>query len=323
MIDQITSIRSSDAKHLREILDAYFMKKIMVLQVLTYRLCCYNIKRTYVLTTDWRGDFMEAHEIKHESDIIISNYYRYYSSFALSGIVEHHEGKVSWIMPKEGENGPQLGFRIYLNEETAEKDVRDMIEAIRAKVMPQQWIITPDVTPSNIMSIMEANGFQNLSADSPESEPAMLLNKHDFRPYVPKDTSVTCRRVTSKEDFKVWIDIVNQALHGWDMIDADNYYIWVKNEDLTIYLGEINGVPVATAATIQTRNTGSLEFVSTLSDYRRRKAAITVCSIAVGELLKKGADTVTLGACGESSLLYQQLGFHRCFHNIIMKYDNM
>ena len=269
------------------------------------------------------GEFgIDTYVAKKETDIVASNYYRYYSTFALSNIIEHYKGKVSWIMPKEGENGPQLGFRVYLDEETAEKEVQDMVASIRAKHMPRQWIITPDATPSNIISIMEANGFQNLSADSSEPEPAMLLNKQDFQPYVSVDASITCRKVISKEDFKVWIDIVNEALHGWDMIDADNYYIWVENGDYTIYLGEINGVPVATAATIQTGNTGSLEFVSTLSDYRRKKAAITVCSMAVDELLKNGANTVTLGACGESSLLYEQLGFHRCFNNIILRYDN-
>lgn len=268
-------------------------------------------------------DIMETYVATKGAEIVISNYYRYYSSFALSGVVEHRKGKVNWIMPKEGENGPQLGFGVHLDEETAEKEVQDMIVSIRAKHMPRQWIITPDATPSNIISIMEENGFQNLSADLSEPEPAMLLHRQDFRPYMPADASVTCRKVTSKEDFRVWIEIVNTALHGWNMIDAENYYTWVKNGEYTIYLGEINGVPVASAATIQTGNTGSLEFVSTLSDYRRRKAAITVCSIAVDELLKNGADTVTLGACGESALLYRQLGFRRCFDNIIMRYDGL
>ena len=176
------------------------------------------------------GEFgIDIYVMKKEADIVASNYYRYYSTFALSGIVEYHEGKVSWIMPKEGKNGPQLGFRVYLDEETAEEEVQNMVASIRAKHMPQQWIITPDAAPSNIISIMEANGFQNLSADSSEPEPAMLLNKQDFQPYVPVDASITCRKVTSKEEFKVWIDIVNEALHGWDMIDADNYYIWVEN----------------------------------------------------------------------------------------------
>lgn len=263
------------------------------------------------------------HLEEYETNIVIQNYYRYYRSFALSNVVEYHEGNVSWIMPKEGENGPQLGFCIHLNEETAQEEVQDMIAFIRAKRMPQQWIVTPDATPSNILSILEANGFQNLSKAPSEPEPAMLLNKQDFQPYAPANGDVTCRKVTSKEDFKVWVDIVNKELHGWDMIDADNYYTWVKNKDLTIYLGEINGTPAATAATILTGDTGSLEFVSTLSNYRRRKAAITVCSMAVTELLENGAATVTLGACGESSLLYGQLGFHRCFDNVIVRYDKL
>ena len=41
----------------------------------------------------------------------------------------------------------------------------------------------------------------------------------------------------------------------------------------------------------------------------------------MADLWEKGVKCVTLGACGESVHLYQKLGFHTCFNNIIMKYD--
>lgn len=64
----------------------------------------------------------------------------------------------------------------------------------------------------------------------------------------------------------------------------------------------------------------SLEFVSTLESHRRRKAAISLCSYVVSELLKNGAEYVTLSSCGDSVNLYKRLGFRTCFHNTIMKY---
>ena len=187
--------------------------------------------------------------------------------------------------------------------------------------MPQRWLITQDAVPSNIITILEENGFRNLADDASEPEPGMLLHKNDFQPYVPEDSTVTCRKIQSKEDFQTWIRIVNTALHGWDMVDAEHYYIWVEEGYLNFYLGEIDGIPVATAATIQTGDLASLEFVSTLEEYRRKKAASAVCSRALTELFEQGASSVTLSACGESVSLYRKFGFHSYFNNIVMQYD--
>ena len=115
--------------------------------------------------------------------------------------------------------------------------------------------------------------------------------------------------------------MVNTALHGWEMIDAEHYFTWVESNHINIYLAEINGVAVSTCATIQNESTASLEFVSTLEQYRRKKTASLLCSCAINNLLKNGAEIVTLAACGQSVYLYERLGFKKCFNNIIMKYD--
>ena len=154
-----------------------------------------------------------------------------------------------------------------------------------------------------------------------ELEPGMLLHKNDFQPYFPADRDVICRRVRTKEDFRIWVDVVNTALHGWKMIDAEHYAVWLEKENLRFYLCEMDGKPISTASTIRTGDTASLEFVSTLQEYRRRKAAISLCSQALGELFENGVRAVTLSGSEEAVELYRKLGFHDCFHNIIMQYD--
>lgn len=266
-------------------------------------------------------DIMKEYVTDEETDIIISNYYRYYHSFSCSGIIEYREGSVSSIMPREGERGPEMGFRLRFNKQTVQREVQDLIAGIRAGKLPKRWLVTPDAEPENIVSILEQNGFRNLTAEAPAPEPAMLLRKDDFQPYSAENNPVICRRIRSKEDFKVWTDIVNTALNGWDMIDAEHYYSWIEKGYLNIYLGELDGIPVTAAATIQNGDTGSLEFVATLEKYRRNKAAATVCSEAINDLFDKGVRTVTLSSCGESCPLYEGLGFHTCFYDIVMLYE--
>lgn len=251
--------------------------------------------------------------------IIASNYFNYYRTFAQSGIIELHEGSVSWIIPRKGERGPSLAFHIRLHEENAERELTALTQGIRKGQVPRTWIVTPDATPDKIIDVMEHNGFRNLSGD--DEEPAMLLRKEVFCPYAEENSRISCRKVSTMEDFKAWVNVVNTALHGWDMIDAEHYFPWLEDAHIKIYLAEMDGAAVSTCATIQNGNTGSLEFVSTLEPYRRRKAAALLSSHAIGELLHNGAETVTLGACGDAVHLYRRLGFKAYFHNIILKYD--
>ncbi|MDE7297533.1 MAG: GNAT family N-acetyltransferase [Lachnospiraceae bacterium] len=257
-----------------------------------------------------------------ESKSGIENYYRYYRIFALSGIVGLHEGAVDWIIPEEGRAGPSLAFHIKLDESRFQEELQKLIAGIRSKTVPQRWLITPDARPDNTIELLEANGFRNLSAGAEIPEPGMLLRVEDFRPYKQEEnTAVSCREVRTKEDFEIWVDVVNTALHGWKMIDAENYSVWLKQENIRFYLAEIDGVPAATAATIRTGNTASLEFVSTLEEYRRRKAAIILNSRALENLFEEGVESVTLSGASEAVPLYEKLGFHACFHNIIMLYE--
>lgn len=254
-----------------------------------------------------------------EAEIIIKNYYCYYEAFALSGVVEHHRGPVNWIIPRTGKNGPYLVFNIKLTEENAIQEINMLTDGIKKGTVPQNWIVTPDSTPTNIKDILTENGFYDLSVNAAEPEPAMLLKKDDFKPCCEKN-NIVCRQIEDKKDFAVWIKIVNTALHGWDMIDAENYYTWVKNKRFRFYLGEIDGIPVSTAATIRNSNTASLEFVSTLEEYRRHGVAYAVNTKAITQLFDNGVSVVTLSGVEESVPLYKKIGFHRCFNNIIMQY---
>ena len=258
---------------------------------------------------------------KREAGMVIRNYYRYYRSFALCGAVAFHERpELQWIMPVKGEKGPAIAFRPRLMGPDAAQRLEALKAGIRAGEIPQRWLVVPDVPLEETVLLLEQNGFHNLAAQAAGPEPAMLLYREDFLPY-PPCRDIECRRVRSREDFRAWVDTVNTALHGWEMIDGERYYRWVCDGHLRIYLGLIKGVPAATAATIQTGREASLEFVSTLREYRRQGAAACLCSAALEELFANGAAAVTLSACGGSVSLYEKLGFHRCFDNIVMQYD--
>ncbi|MCI8443008.1 MAG: hypothetical protein HFG27_10830 [Provencibacterium sp.] len=70
---------------------------------------------------------------KREADIIIRNYYRYYRSLALSGVVAVHEQPgLQWIMPAEGKNGPMIAFSPRLEKLADGETLGALIEGMRS-----------------------------------------------------------------------------------------------------------------------------------------------------------------------------------------------
>ena len=267
-------------------------------------------------------DIMSKYLPSNEAQTVIENYYRYYRIFGLSDIVELHEGPVDWIIPKTNEVGPSLAFHIRLSKNRWQEELQELMEGIRSKSVPARWLITPDAEPHNIVEILKEKGFKNLSEDAENPEPGMMLYKSDFSPYSHLEKSkIVCKEIRTKEELAVWVEVVNTALHGWEMIDAGHYSSWMEQDNIRFFLAEIDGIPVSTAATIQTGSTASLEFVSTLKEHRRQKAAITLCSRAIEALFDRGVETVTLSGSSEAVSLYERLGFHPCFNNTIMLYE--
>lgn len=112
--------------------------------------------------------------------------------------------------------GLSLAFHVRLHEKSWEEELDPMIEGIRSGTVPQRWLITPDATPWNVILLLESKGFWNLSSQAEKPEPGMLLHKNDFQPYFPADGDMICRRVRTQEDFRIWVDVVNTALHNPD-----------------------------------------------------------------------------------------------------------
>ncbi|MFD1908226.1 GNAT family N-acetyltransferase [Paenibacillus rhizoplanae] len=90
---------------------------------------------------------------------------------------------------------------------------------------------------------------------------------------------------------------------------------WLSRSELSFYLAYLDGVPIATSAAIQTGNQASIEFVSTLQQYRNQGAASALCLKTLHDLHNKGVHTATLRASHEANALYTKLGFKPYFSN--------
>lgn len=243
----------------------------------------------------------------------------YFRTFALADNVCLHAEDIEWIAPKPGANGPAIVYRVTLEEQTAYARLESLLPEIKAGMIPAFWVISPTSTPSNIVDCLVSMGFQNLpNGESPE--PGMALEIEAFLPGARANLNTQVKKVTSVDEFAVWIDIVNGALHGWELLSVKHYVAWLSHKPLSFYLGYRNGTPIATLATIQDGKTASIEFVSTLEAYRRQGAATALCVKAIKELQSAGAKIVTLRSHTEAIPLYAGLGFTPYYEQILLSY---
>lgn len=238
---------------------------------------------------------------------IVDDSYTYFRSFALASNIQHRTGKVEWIHPVPGTQGPSIVFKVSMDA-SAQREIDGLIGGLREGSVPSLWVINPLSNPDNIVQILASKGFENRT-DEAKPEFGMALELTRLPANDSGNESIKVKRVLEVNDYKTWIDIVNCALHGWDMLTYDNYATWLKCESIAFYLAFWEGIPVCTVATIRNGHRASIEFVSTLEEYRHKCIAYAACLQVLSELKTSGVKLATLRSNFEAHTLYLRLGF--------------
>jgi GNAT superfamily N-acetyltransferase len=250
---------------------------------------------------------------------IIEDMELYLRTLALVDNMSYQPGDVEWISPLPNAVGPALVFKIALNEKTAANRIDALLPGVQAGTVPSLWFISPAATPKNIVDILTSKGFKNLS-DPEKPELGMALDMVMSPEWPVLSPGVEVCRVQSPSEFTAWVDVVNEALHGWAMLSTEHYVPLVSRDGLSFYLAFLNGIPIATAATFRSGEKASVEFVSTINKYRHQGIATAICIEALRELQRENVKTVTLRASYEAIPLYTKLGFKPYFATVAMSY---
>ncbi|HEY3342278.1 MAG TPA: GNAT family N-acetyltransferase [Anaerolineae bacterium] len=250
---------------------------------------------------------------------IIEGMELYLRTLARASSMHHQTGDVEWISPLPNAVGPEIVFKIALDEKTAGNKVDTLLPGLREGTVPSFWFISPTATPANMMHILSSKGFRDIS-DHEKPEQGMALDMQVISEWPVPNPGVTLSKVQSLSEFTAWVDVVNEALHGWPMLDTEHYFPLVSRAGLSFYLAFLHGKAVATAATVRDGENASLEFVSTLKEYRQQGVATAICIEALRELRTNTVKTVTLRASAEAIPLYTKLGFKPYFETVAMAY---
>lgn len=218
--------------------------------------------------------------------------------------MEHIDNGVYEIMkPLKGYVGPASIFNIR-TDHLSDADLEKVVKSIQDMNMHTWWPFNPS---ESLMKVLYKDKPRPVD-DGFELYACMLSDEMPV--YPPCPIEITVRRVTNLNEFEIWcrIDIENEH-NGFKVFDAKNHFHLIENGKMRCYLGYYNGIPVTTAAILYNNGIASLEFVSTVPEYRQKGIAKAVCKMAIQEAFHDGARLITIRSINNGHKLGTALGF--------------
>ncbi len=192
---------------------------------------------------------------------------------------------------------------MHLSPDAAEQCIEDIVAAIRAGTMPDALLLGPNTTPADLAARLARHGF---AIDT--STPCMALDLSNL-PTAARGGPIETAAVADARAFAQWASIVNRALFGQERFSLERYHEPWSPGHTRLYLAHYEGVPAVTAMTIAEGALITLEFVSTLAEYRQRGLGTAVTLHALARARAEGLRTATLRADAPAVNMYGRLGF--------------
>jgi hypothetical protein len=230
-----------------------------------------------------------------------------------------HPGDIGWL-ESNPHDGPEYIFDIDLLSADAEQRVLEMIELVKQGAMPRYILISTISKPDNLVEIFRSCGFTVNLDDG--SGMAMDLHSSLLDYQVPAPLSVI--PVRDEKSLAAWVEIVNTALFGGELISYEQYYDMYQLKHVTLNLGFVGDVPAATSLVIYSdkKPIATVEQISTLQEYRCRGLGTAITMASLQQMVNRGVQIAVLHATKAGERIYRKIGFIDYFDVIEVIYPS-
>ena len=198
--------------------------------------------------------------------------------------------------------------RSRLSIHNAEERIREALEFFAQTGHPFSWWVTPGYSPRNLPTLLEEAGLVPA-----ETEWAMALALEELRPrIVPAGLEI--RRVLTAPDL---VTFAGLTAANWSPPDPHVLAFYTDAEaplldpdaPQWLYLGLMDGEPVATAELTVGGGVVGLYNIGTMPDFRRRGIGSAMTGAPLLEARAAGHTLAILQAAPDGMRIYERLGF--------------
>jgi ribosomal protein S18 acetylase RimI-like enzyme len=203
--------------------------------------------------------------------------------------------------------------RARFTEASATTGIRSALRHFRDVRRPFSWWTGSGDSPPNLGRLLEEEGL--IAA---ESETAMFADLSTIRPN-DLPSGLTIERVTTGRQLRDFADV---SAANWTPPDGEVLRFYDRTADaalspdcpLRLYVGYLDGAPVATAECTIAETTAGLYGVATRSAYRSRGIGSAMTVWPLIEARREDATLAILQASAEGLRIYERLGFESFGH---------
>lgn len=228
----------------------------------------------------------------------------YWRSLASARGMQLYQGDIEYVM-SAARDGVERIFNVQLSPADLDRRLDEISAGMKCGALPDSIVITPCARPADLPELLARKGFQ---IDTSGLCMALNLDAH-FGPAPVPAPPIQVLPVDSPDLLRQWVEITNTAFFGAQVLSFEQFSDLYALDSTRFFLAFYGGVPVCGCMTLHAGETATLEFVSTLADYRRKGLGAAVCAAALQDLRQRGLHTVTLRAEPDGIGIYSRLGF--------------
>lgn len=239
----------------------------------------------------------------------------YWRTLARARGMQLHRGDIEYVM-SEARDGVERIFNVQLSPADLDRRLDEIIAGMKSGALPDSIVLTPCARPADLPEILAHKGFQIDTTGL-----CMALDLDAQRdPWPIPVPPIQVLPVDSPDLLRQWVEITNLAFFGSQVLTFEQFSNLYALAATRFYLVFYDGVPVSGCMTLHAGETATLEFVSTLAEYRRKGLGAAVCAAALQDLRQCGLHTVTLRAEPDGIGIYSRLGFVEICKRVVATY---
>lgn len=225
----------------------------------------------------------------------------------LSGGRFHDEPGLAWF-----ETGAPLDLlngvvRSDLRLGDAPEAIGRVLAHFAARRLPFQWRLGPTSAPADLGALLLARGVAHV-----EDEPGMAVHLHALREQLPLAAALAVVPVATDKQLETWMrtwgcgapeEVIALRLGAYQQLGLN------EHSQLRLFLGVLDGHPVATAALFLSGGVASVEDVVTIPEVRRQGIGAAITLAAARAAREAGYRVAVLHASPMGFGIYRRLGF--------------
>jgi len=252
----------------------------------------------------------------NKAELITQNLYRFYSIFMEypEYISYNDRPEMKWVKAKSG-YWPYHIFNVDFQPEHPESIIKELNIKINKKQAPHVLVIENPEKITELPTLLRTYKFLPVFRWE-----GMALDLSQASKKEADHSRIQVKRINDPELLQSWLDIANNSLFHEPQLTHEIFTLLLARHDISLYIGYIDKIPVATAMIFINNNIAGLYLVSTLKEYRNQGMGTAITNKIICDMQELSLDNIILHATPQGEKLYSKFGFQKyCIFDIFWK----